>query len=274
MALIQLIADNGYLVAALLGGGLVMGFIAGLLGVGGGAVLVPVLYEVFRSVGVGEDICLHLSIGTSLLVMVPTSLRSFYAHKKQGSVDLQVLRTLAVPVVIGVCIGIFAAKYSDPYTLKLIWVVCLTLLALRMVFAPDHWRLGSAVPLGYGMRIFGVLVGSLSTIMSIGGGAFTSTMMTLYGRPILQAVGTSSGIGPLIAVPGALGFAWVGYGAAGLPFGSVGYVSLVGAVVVIPASVLAAPWGAKVAHGIPKRTLELIFASCLGLISLRFFLSL
>ena len=128
--------------------------------------------------------------------------------------------------------------------------------------------------MGFGMRIYGVIVGCVSTIMSLGGGAFTTAMMTLYGRSLLQAIATSSGVGPLIAIPGVIGFVWAGQEAAGLPVGSLGYVSLIGALIVVPASVLAAPLGAKVAYGIPKRRLELIFATCLGLISLRFFLSL
>lgn len=270
----QLLSDNWFLVAALIAGGLGMGFISGLLGIGGGALLVPILYEVFRYVGVPEISCLHLSIGTSLLVMVPTSLRSFYAHKSRGFVDTTLLRTLALPIVAGVGVGVALASHANPHTLKIIWATCFTCLALKMLFARDHWRLGAEVPLGWAMKGFGILVGALSTLMSIGGGAFTSSMMTLYGRSIHQAIGTSSGVGPLIAIPGAMGFMWAGYGVTDLPIGSVGYASLIGAAIVVPASVTAAPWGAKLAHRIPKRKLEITFAFVIGLISLRFLLSL
>lgn len=274
MELAQLLNDNWSLIAALVMGGLLMGFIAGLLGIGGGAMLVAILYEVFQRIGVPEALCLHLSIGTSLLVMVPTSLRSFLAHKKRKSVDLRVLKTLMVPIIIGVLVGIMVAKYSNPYAIKIVWVSCLSVLALKMIFARNHWRLGDDVPHGFGMRLYGVFVGCMSTIMSIGGGAFTSSMMTLYGRTIHQAVGTSAGVGPLIAIPGALGFMWAGYGLEGLPTGSIGYVSLIGAAIVIPASVLLAPWGARLAHGITKRQLELTFAFFMCLISFRFAFSL
>ncbi len=259
---------------ALIAGGLGMGFISGLLGIGGGAILVPILYEVFRNVGVPEVSCLHISIGTSLLVMVPTTLRSFKAHHTRGSVDLSVLQTLALPIIIGVGVGAVMAKHASPQTLKLVWVTCLSFLALKMVFTKEHWRLGDAVPLGWGMKVYGVFVGALSTIMSIGGGAFISSMMTLYGRSIHQAIGTSSGVGPLIAIPGALGFMWAGYGTADLPVGSLGYVSFIGAAIIIPASVAAAPWGARLAHNVSKRNLELIFAGVIGLICLRFYLNL
>lgn len=140
MDLAQLLNDNWFLIVVLLMGGLLMGFIAGLLGIGGGAMLVPILYEVFQRIGVSEALCLHLSIGTSLLVMVPTSLRSFLAHKKRGSVDLRVLKTLMVLIIIGVLVGIMAAKYSNPHAIKIVWVSCLSILALKMIFARDHWR--------------------------------------------------------------------------------------------------------------------------------------
>ena len=141
MELAQLLNDNWFLIVVLLMGGLLMGFIAGLLGIGGGAMLVPILYEVFQRIGVSEALCLHLSIGTSLLVMVPTSLRSFRAHKKRGSVDLRVLKTLMVLIIIGVLVGIMAAKYSNPYAIKIVWVSCLSILALKMIFARDHWAI-------------------------------------------------------------------------------------------------------------------------------------
>ncbi len=110
--------------------------------------------------------------------------------------------------------------------------------------------------------------------MSIGGGAFVTTMLTLYGRSIQVAVGTASGIGPMIAIPGALGFIWAGLGHPGLPPGSLGFVSLIGAAAIIPTSVLAAPWGARVAHGLSRRSLEIAFGSFLMIVALRFLASL
>ncbi len=273
MEIARLVAEYWPLIIALLAGGIAMGVISGLLGIGGGGVLVPVLYEVFGYVGIADEVRMHLSIGTALVVMVPTSLRSFQAHRKRGSVDIKIVRSLALPVILGVLVGILTARYSSQFALKMVWVVCATIMSLRLFFARDHWRLGDEVPEGIGVKIYGWLVGLISTLMSIGGGVFISSMMTLYGRGIHQAVGTSSGFGPLIAIPGAIGFAWAGYGAANLPPGSLGYVSLIGAGIVIPASVAAAPLGARLAHGISKRTLELTFASFLALIAIRFFFS-
>ena len=274
MEITSLITDYWPLVLALLAGGIGMGLISGMLGIGGGGVLVPVLYEIFGALGVDAEVRIHLSIGTALLVMVPTTIRSFYAHKTRGSVDIKIIRVMAVPVVAGVLIGILVARYSNQIGLKLVWVVCATIMSARLFLARDNWSLGKDVPMGAGLKIYGLFVGTISTLMSIGGGVFISTMMTLYGRSMHQAVGTSSGFGPLIAIPGAIGFVWAGYGAPGLPPGSLGYVSLLGAAIVIPASVTAAPYGARMAHGISKRKLELFFATFLALIAVRFFLSL
>ncbi len=274
MEIISLIAEYWPLVLALLGGGIAMGLISGMLGIGGGGVLVPILFEIFGSLGVADELRMHMSIGTSLLVMVPTSLRSFQAHKARGSVDLRIIQTMAVPVIAGVLVGILVARYSNQSALKLVWVVCASILSARLYLARDSWSLGTQVPYGTGLKIYGAFIGIISTLMSIGGGVFISSMMTLYGRTMHQAVGTSSGFGPLIAIPGAIGFIWAGYGVPGLLPGSLGYVSLIGAAIVIPASVFAAPYGARMAHGISKRTLEIIFATFLALIALRFFWNL
>ncbi len=274
MEITSLIAEYWLLIAALLAGGLAMGLVSGMLGIGGGGILVPVLYEIFGALGVDDNVRMHMSIGTALLVMVPTTLRSFQAHKKRGSVDLKIIRSMAVPVVLGVFIGILTARYSNQTALKLVWVISASLLSLRLFLARDSWSLGTEVPFGVGLKIYGAFIGLISTLMSIGGGVFVSSMMTLYGRSMHQAVGTSSGFGPLIAIPGAIGFIWAGYGVSGLLPGSLGYVSLIGAAIVIPASVTAAPYGARMAHGISKRTLELVFATFLALIAVRFFLSL
>jgi len=257
MEMMSLISEYWPLVLALLAGGVAMGLISGMLGIGGGGVLVPILFEIFGSLGVADELRMHMSIGTSLLVMVPTSLRSFQAHKARGSVDLKIIKSMAVPVVFGVLIGILVARYSSQSALKLVWVVCATILSARLYLARDSWNLGTQVPFGVGLKIYGAFIGIISTLMSIGGGVFISSMMTLYGRTMHQAVGTSSGFGPLIAIPGAIGFIWAGYGAPGLLPGSLGYVSLIGAAIVIPASVAAAPYGARMAHGISKRTLEI-----------------
>lgn len=262
------------LIGALLAGGLVTGFLVGMLGVGGGGIMVPVLFEVFAAVGVDPALRMHLAVGTALAVMVPTSLRSFHAHYRRGGVDLDIIKRLMLPIFIGVALGSAVAKYSPTGTLKWVWVVFGGLISLKMLFGKAEWRLGDDVPKSKLVELYGVAVGAISTLMSIGGGAYITTMLTLYGRTIQQAVGTSSGFGPMIALPGMLGFVWAGWGNPGLPPGSLGYVSLLGAAAMIPAGVLAAPIGARVAHGISRRTLELTFGLFVGAVVLRFLYSI
>jgi uncharacterized membrane protein YfcA len=267
-------SELAWLVVALLAAGFVTGLLAGLLGIGGGGILVPLLYELFGALGVDDGVRMHLAVGTSLAVIVPTSLRSFAAHRARDAVDLDLVKSMALPVVAGVALGAVAARHADATALKLIWIVAASLIALKLFFGRDGWRLGDAVPGNPFRAIYGAFVGLLSTLMSIGGGAFITGLMTFYGQPIQRAVATSSGFGPIISIPGALGFVWAGWDAAGRPPGSLGYVSLLGALLIIPTSVLAAPLGVRIAHGISRRRLELAFAAFLTLVALKFLLSL
>lgn len=262
------------IVAILAVAGLFVGFFAGLLGIGGGGLLVPVLYEVFAFLDVPDENRMHLAIGTSLAVMIPTTIRSFYAHRSRGGTDTGLLRRLALPVLMGVVTGSVIARWSSDEVLQWVWVVFGFFMAFRMLFGRESWRLGDDVPKSRLVEIYGVLVGTISTIMSIGGGAYITLLLTLYGRPIQQAVGTSTGIGPLIAVPGVIGFMWAGWHVAGLPIGSIGYVNLLGFAALAPTSVLMAPVGARVAHGIQRRTLEVIMGLFIGSVSLRFLLAI
>jgi uncharacterized membrane protein YfcA len=262
------------LTGALLAAGFATGFLAGLLGIGGGGILVPVLYETLGALGVDDAVRMHLAVGTSLAVIVPTSLRSFTAHHARGAVDLDLVRSMAPWVVLGVCFGAVLARYSNEAALKGIWVAAASTMSLKLFLGRQDWQLGDAVP-GQPFRgLYGGFVGLVSAFMSIGGGVFITALMTFYGQPMQRAVATSSAFGPIISIPGALGFIWAGWHAAGRPPGSLGYVSVLGALVIIPTSVLAAPLGVRIAHGISRRKLELAFATFLVIVGLRFLFSL
>ena len=258
------------LALALAASGFAMGFVAGLFGIGGGAVLVPVLFAAFPIVGVEPALVMQMCLGTALAVMVPTTISSFRSHLAKGTVDTALLRRIAPWIVVGVVLGAMIAKYSTGRTLMGIWALAGFLLAGRMALGRDDWQLGDDLPNNPVVEIYAVLTGLLSTLMSTGGSAFLVTLMSLYGRPLLQSVSTGSGLGPLIAIPGTIGFVWAGWGMPGRPPLSLGYVSLVGAALIIPVSVYAAPIGVRLAHRAPKRTLELSFAAFLGTMSARF----
>ena len=259
---------------ALVVGGAATGFLAGLLGIGGGAILVPVLYEIFTIIGVDEAIRMQITLGTVLAVIAPTTLRSFAGHYARGGVDTSVMWRLGPWVVAGVIAGVLVAKGASGTLLQGIWVVCGTILMLKMGFGREDWRIGDGLPKSKLIEMVAVVIGFVSALMSIGGGAFMTTLLMLYGRPILPAVATSSGFGPLIAIPGMIGFIWAGWHSPLLPPFSLGYVNLLAVALIIPTSILTAPLGVRVAHAFTRRQLELAFCAFLGVVVLRFAIGL
>ncbi len=257
------------LVLLLASAGLVAGFLSGLLGIGGGGVLVPVLYETFGLAGVPEDVRMHITLGTTLAVIAPTVLRSFAAHRASGAVDMDVVRRMGPWIFLGVAAGIVVAKGASSEALRWVWVVFGSLLALKMALGRDDWRIADRLPKPPWLEACAFVIGIISTLMGIGGATFTVPLLTLHGRPLLQSVATATGIGPIIAIPGIIGFMVSGWGADGLPPYSLGYVSL-GALLIAPLAVFAAPYGVNAAHTISKRKLELAFAAFLACVVARF----
>ena len=262
--------------------GALSGFLAGVFGVGGGAILVPVFYECFRIAGVPLEVRMPLCIGTSLAIIIPTSIRSYRAHRARGAVDMEILRAWWLPVLIGVVAGSVTARYAPERLFKIVFVLVAWSAAVRLLLARESWKLGDDMPRGPLMKIYGLVIGLLSTLMGIGGGLFSNLLMTFYNRPIHQAVATSSALAVLISIPGALGYVYAGWPAAALypdvaalqlPF-ALGYVSLIGAVLVMPTSLLTAGFGVRVAHAMSKRTLEIAFGCYLFIVGSRFMLSL
>lgn len=262
--------------------GALSGFLAGVFGIGGGAVLVPVFYECFRLAGVPLDVRMPLCIGTSLAIIIPTSVRSYRAHYARGAVDMEILKLWWLPVLIGVIAGSVTARYAPERLFKIVFVGVAWSAAARLLLARETWKFGDDLPKGPLMKIYGFFVGLLSTLMGIGGGLFSNLLMTFYGRPIHQAVATSSALAVLISIPGALGYVYAGWPVAArfpdvaalqLPF-AIGYVSLIGAVLVMPTSLLTAPLGVRAAHAMSKRTLEIAFGSYLLIVGSRFVISL
>ena len=262
--------------------GALSGFLAGVFGIGGGAILVPVFYECFRLAGVPLEVRMPLCVGTSLAIIIPTSIRSFRAHYARGAVDMEILKQWWLPVVIGVIAGSVTARYAPERLFKIVFVMVAWSAAARLLLARDTWKLGNDVPQGPLMKLYGFIVGLLSTLMGVGGGLFANLLMTFYGRPIHQAVATSSALAVLISIPGALGYVYAGWPAAArypdiaalqLPF-AIGYVSLIGAVLIMPTSLLTAPLGVRAAHAMSKRTLEVAFGSYLFIVGGRFVISL
>ncbi|MCE1235010.1 MAG: sulfite exporter TauE/SafE family protein [Hyphomicrobiales bacterium] len=269
------VADWAMLAGVLLGAGVVSGLLAGLFGVGGGAVMVPVLYQLFGVIGVPDALKMQLAVGTSLAVIIPTSIRSFSAHRRRGAVDEALLKAWAIPVIAGVLLGSWLASFAPPAVFKGVFVLVAWATAIKLGFGKASWKLADDVPGEPWRSVIGVVTGLLSALMGIGGGSIVNLVLSFCNRPILQSVATASGVGVLISIPGAIGFMAAGWSKMGeLPPLSIGFVSLIGAALIMPTAMTIAPLGAKLAHRLPKRVLEIAFAAFLALMGLRFVISL
>jgi uncharacterized membrane protein YfcA len=267
-------AQTAFVIPALVAAGLAAGLMGGLFGIGGGAVLVPVLYQLFIMLGIDEAVRMQLAVGTSLGIIVPTSIRSFFSHKSHGAIDFPYLRRVIIWVIVGVGLGSLAAAFISGRSLRAIFAVLALLMALKMIFGRSEWRLWEEFPPPFILRFLAAGIGFFSVLMGIGGGVFNNILMTLIGRDIHKAVATSSGVGVAIAIPGAFGFMWAGLGHEGLPAASIGFVNLLGVALVIPTSLFAVPYGARLAHSLSRAGLRRAFATFLVFVSARFFISL
>jgi len=259
---------------ALIAAGALSGLLAGLFGVGGGAILVPVFYQVYGLVGVPDAVRTHVAVGTSLAIIVPTSIRSFHAHRRRGAVDMAILRNWAIWVPLGTIAAAIVAADISGRELRIIFAVLALLIALRMFLNREHWKFGDTLPSGPLNGAAGFGIGLFSGLMGVGGGVLSNLWMTLFGRTVHQSVATSSGVGVLISIPGLIGYVWAGWGEAGLPPFSTGYINWITAVLVMPLTLVVAPYGVQLAHALSKRHLEIGFGLFLTGVSIRFFVSL
>jgi uncharacterized membrane protein YfcA len=240
--------------------GVVGGLVAGMLGVGGGIVIVPVLYHVLALMGVDPDVRMHIAVGTSLATIIPTSFSSARSHNAKGAVDWELLRRWVVPMVVGVLIGSALAGIARGQWLALFFALVAMPVAVQLAFFAEHKRIADHLPTGLGGLLMPAAIGGVSTMMGIGGGTVGVPTMTLCGYPIHRAVGTASAFGAIIAVPGTIGAMIAGWHASNLPPYSIGYVNLLGFLLLAPASYLVAPFGAQIAHLTDVKRLRMLFA--------------
>lgn len=227
---------------------------------GGGTVIVPALYYAFAALGLGGEGNLHTAVGSSLAVIIATAIRSLGAHRRAGAVDEAVLRAWTPPVAAGALAGAALAAVFSEGGLSVVYAVVVLLVAAQMGLGRGSWRMREDLPDGWLRNALGGLIGALSALMGVGGGALGGMLMTLCGRPIHQAVATASGFGVAIGAPAALGFIVAGWGADGRPPLSLGYVNLPAAVIMALVTTATAPFGARLAHRLPRQQLRRAFA--------------
>lgn len=246
---------------AVVAAGVVAGLIAGLLGVGGGIVLVPVLFYLFTALGVDEAIRMHMAVGTSLTTIVATAMSSTRAHYAKGSIDIALLRSWGPWLFIGAVGGMIVFGSIDSSSLSLVFGSVALLVAVYMVFAKEPTEENAdAFPKGPLRWIMGLIVGMVSSIMGIGGGTLSVPLLSIFRYPMRRAVGTAAAIGLLISVPGAVGAFLSGMGHDNLPPFSLGFVNVLAFVVLVPLTGFIAPYGARIAHSIKPRHLRYAFA--------------
>ncbi|WP_394171688.1 sulfite exporter TauE/SafE family protein [Saccharospirillum alexandrii] len=257
------------LVVALSVTGVIAGLMAGLLGVGGGIVIVPVLYHLFTLLGIDESVKMHVAVGTSLATIIPTSLRSARAHANKGNLDSALLKSLAPSLLFGVLVGTLISGLVSGLVLSLVFGVIGLLVAANMAISKEPAALAETLPTGIVRHSIGTGIGGFSTLMGIGGGTLSVPVLTRCQVPMHRAVGTAAAIGIFISVPGALGFLINGWGVPERPPFSLGYVNLIGFALIVPMTLWTAPIGARIAHAINAGLLRQLFAVFLFITAVR-----
>lgn len=246
--------------------GLFAGFLAGLLGLGGGAVMVPLLASLFDAQGFPREQVLHLALGTSMATIVFTAASSLRAHHQHGAVLWPVVGALTPGIVLGTFLGTLIAARVSTHGLALFFACFIAFVAVQMALnlKPKPAR---EMPGRGGLFAAGSGIGGISALVAIGGGSLTVPFLTWCNVPVPRAIGTSAATGLPIAFFGTLGYLWNGWGVPGLPVWSLGYVYLPALALVMAGSVLTAPLGARLAHRLPVATLKRVFSGVLLLLA-------
>lgn len=261
----ELVALTGMMLVT----GAIGGILAGLLGVGGGIVIVPVLELVLTALGIDAAVRMHVTVATSLATIIPTSISSSRSHHAKGAVDLAQFRHWGVAVFLGAIVGVLLASEVSGTVLSAVFGVVALIVAIKMLLPLEGRHIAEQLPGGAAGQALPLTIGTVSSMMGIGGGTLSVPIMTLFNFPIHRAVGTASLFGLLISVPATIGFIIAGWGRQGLPPGSLGYVNLIGFAIIAPVSYFAAPWGAKLAHSLSKRQLGVMFGVFLSIVAVR-----
>ena len=254
--------------------GVIGGLIAGLFGVGGGIVIVPILFWIFTSLNFPNEILMHMAIGSSLATIIPTSISSARAHYHRGSIEIAIIKKWDPGIFLGAIIGGLSGKYFSVNELKYLFASIAFLVALNMFFK-EPLRLGNTFPKSRLLNIImSSLIGLVSSLMGVGAGTLGVPALVALSVPIHKAIGTAAALGLFIAVPATLGLAFSGFNVPNRPPMSIGYVNLIAFFIMFPLTVFFAPIGVKFAHRINQRLLKIIFGIFLIITSVKMLSSL
>ena len=256
-----------FLTLALMGA--LAGTMAGLLGIGGGALIVPVLVIVFETQGVDRSITMQAALGTSLATIVFTALSSVLAHHRRSAVRWAIVRRITPGIVIGGLLGAAIADVLSSRTLQIMFVVFMFAIAVQFGFGILAATASRTLPGSVGISLAGTAIGAASSLFGVGGGSMSVPFMTWCSVPVRQAIATSAAIGLPIALSATAGYVVAGWNDPRLPPWSVGYVVLPAFIGIVVASTLAAPLGARLAHRLSEATLRRIFALFVAILGVR-----
>ncbi len=253
--------------------GIFAGILAGLLGIGGGLVIVPILVFTLPPLGIPEVHLMHIALGTSLASIIFTSISSMRSHNKRGAVRWDIFKTITPGIIIGTFLGSLSTSFMNTNFLKAIFVIFLYYVASQMLFGLKP-KASRQVPGSKGMLTAGSVIGIFSSLVGIGGGTLSVPFLTMCNVVIHTAIGTAAAIGLPIAIAGTAGYIWTGLGVEGLPPYCIGYVYLPALLGIVSASMLTAPIGVKLAHSLPVDKLKKIFAVLLIIVATRMLISI
>lgn len=264
----EIFSQIDFLLLIVLAGALA-GILAGLLGVGGGIVIVPLLYYILNILDYNQSIIMHVAVGTSLFIIIPTSIRSSVEHRVRGSFDEQVFRLWSISIIIGAALGSLLAIYSSFKLLTFLFAVIASLVSIQMFFSDSDRKI--EIPKSI-FRASPFFIGLVSAMMGIGGGSLSVPIMNYSGIEIKKAVGTSAAFGTVIAIPASLGFMLGGLQQTDiLPPFSIGYVNWMAFLLIVPITLITVPIGVNLAHRSSQFLLQKLFALFLGVTALRMF---
>ena len=255
-------------IVSLAAAGLGSGFAAGLFGVGGGIVRIPLFIYMFPLFGISSDILMHLAVGTSLTLAIPSAIMASRAQHRAGNLDLDFLRSWVPGLILGVITGIIIMRFTSSSFLETVFAIVIAIAAIHMLFFTEKFRLGEKVPGGMKKSILSYPIGVVSMMMGVSGGTLTTPLLTAFNYPIHRCIALATAAGLFISVTGAGGSAINGLGAKGLPSFSLGFIDLTAVVIMVPTIMFAAPLGVKFANHLSQKRLKKIFAVFMVIVAL------